>query len=155
MQNDFIDTLRLQLTTDIQGLFTHGLSDPNPGYKEALVVHEFQDKPDSYPCVVVDIATGSSPSRHISRSDYDLVHIDFYPLAVRPNRPNDIRQCTDGDNRSGRMLVEYLALKLNNYLKTYVPDDAIIDYKVDLILNPDGREREGIFKTLVQYEFII
>jgi hypothetical protein len=149
LSNTFMEDLRLQMQMDLQALLTHTVS-----VKEATVVQEFKDSDEIYPCVVIDVTTGSGPSRHVGRPNYDLFHFDIYCLTVRPTLSSHISACSDSINRSGRDLVEYLALKINNYLKTYRPVQ-FIEAASSLILNTDMEEREGVYKSVVQWEFVI
>lgn len=153
MDNTFIEDLRLQVQTDLQALLTYTSGINN--IQEARVVQEFIDTDEIYPCVVLDLTTGLSPSRHVGRSSHDLIHFDIYCLTIRPTKSSHIITCSDAVPRSGRALAEYLAVKINNYLKNYKPVDNIMAFDSQFTLNPDIPEREGVFKTIVEYEFIL
>ncbi len=150
MDNTMLEDIRLQIQTDIQTLFTYGAS-----IKESTVIQEFRDVDEIYPCTIIDVQTGSSPSRHVGRNSNDIVRIDIYMLSLRPTLSKHIVTCEDSVKRSGRDLVEYLAVKLNNYLKNYRVLDGALDFGSELVLNTDAPERENVFKTLVRYEILI
>lgn len=150
ISDDFIEVVRLKLQTDIQALLTSGV------IIEAVVGQEYREQDEAFPSIVLDITTGLSPSRYIGSPDNDLIHFDIYCLAIEPNKLSDIKLCIDGKKRSGKGLTEYLATKVNNYLKSYRIADNVVMSKSDLLLNPSlGELREDLYSSVVQFEFIV
>lgn len=148
-----IEDWRGELATEIQNLITY---DPGGGnVLEATVVHEFQDKEEIYPCIVIDIGTGDSPPRHLGTVDSQVVSAEIQILSLRPTLNSHIITCEDTIKRSGRKLVEYLAMKIGNHLKRYEPTLQVELSDVDILLNTDFEERDGVFKSTVIYEIMV
>lgn len=153
LANTFIEDLRLELQNELQTLLTY-----NPGggpVTEATVVNEFADVAEQYPQVVIDVETSSSPSRHIGTRDKFLVKVVISIMAIRPTSNAHITICEDTKKRSARGLVEYLAIKIDQFLETFSPSFNIIDSGHDLTLNLDYEEREDVFKSQVDYDILV
>lgn len=151
--NTTLETLRSEIETRLDALLTY---DPGGGpVKEADIVHEFQDVDEIYPCVVIEVDTTSSPSRYVGGVDRDIVSFMFSVLTIRPTAARHIITCEDTVKRSGRALIEYLCIKIANDMKKYVPSCSFIDDDVELEINLDFDEREGIYKGAVTYELLL
>lgn len=146
----FIEDLRTELKAYIQDLFTY---DPGGGdVQEFKIINEFSDVPETYPCIIMDVGVGSSIPRHVGTRDVDIVHFDFIILTAKPTIYGHIVTCEDGKVRSGRSLAEYGAVKLARGMTRYVPSFSFLNDDIDLELNLDMEERDGIFKSAVMYE---
>lgn len=146
------EDLRKDLHDNLQTLLTYG----GGNTIEANVVQEFEDNDKIYPMLVIDIVPGRSTQRYLGTARNTLISFELSILTAEPTLPNHVITCEDTVIRSGRRLVEYLALKVGNYLdSTYQVPFKIITDNVDIQLDMDFEEREGLFKSMVTYEIFI
>lgn len=126
---------------------------------ESKVVQQFQDAPEQYPCVYLRFAAGTSPSRYTGTADLPLYSVEIFCLALRPSRMAHLVTCEDGRKRSGRELVEYVALKLHKFLANpsvgFEPSFNYSQTDVDLELDSDYEERDGVFRSTLLYQVMV
>lgn len=146
----FIGNLRTELQSQLQSLLSY-----NPGTgvtNESTVRQAFSELPESYPQVVVTIGLSSSSPRYVGQTERPVFVIELACLAQRAVRPEHLIACEDGVVRGDRDLVEYVAMKIYNFLNdVYEPSFNYTQDELELELNSDYEEADGIHRSTVVY----